>query len=586
MHIPLLAVFSLPFTGDDAKNLIGPSIVILVVVVIWLLASLGAIKLLIQYSAARRLLARLGKEPELFSLDNSGLARFASKSSTKGNFAKAARDLGACKSPAEVRELVSQVAVREESRTAAAFLSFAVGSVLILGLMGTFIAFAELVSSSDLKGDALQQGIRNVLAHLNIAFSASIVGVGTSILLLFLSTVFVRPKRQLLLADFEELLVAAHLDSVRAGLAAMEGTESGDLFETLRKLSANLSLAVDSIRTVATRLENASASTPEGIAETLESVRKEIASGTVRYAELVTTASATKDAVEGISTEAAKVLGEMLKAHGERQLEVYAKAEQFSHALLENIEKKDAERLNSYREGIGAVAEKVAALAVGWETKSKELVAAFQTERTDYINHLKEANQLSATTFETAAKSSHAVVEKISASMAESCGKVAAEAVLRLEAAYQDGIEDWTQTAEVAKLQNKTVSETLGILDTRLAPLATSLGELQDGAAQTLDEAGKAASRLAGIPSQLDSILAAHTKGAGALAKEAENMSATVRNLGSDANGVFEKAGKNLNHLSDQLDNLIKIGKQKGFDLEPPKRRKFISWTKRLFSKR
>ena len=586
MYFPFLAAFPIPFTGDDAENLIGPAVVIIFVILIWLFATLGGIKLLIQYSAARKLLVRLGKEPELFSPNHIGLARFASQSSTKGNFAKAARDLDAYKSPAEVRELVSQVAVREDSRTAAAFLSFAVGSVLILGLMGTFIAFAELVSSSDLKGDALQQGIRNVLAHLNIAFSASIVGVGTSIFLLFLSTVFVRPRRQLLLADFEELLVAAHFDSVRTGLAAMEGTESGDLFETLCKLSENLSRAVDSIQTVATRFDSISTSTPEAIAETLEAVRQEIASGSVRYAELVTTASATKDAVEGISTEAAKVLGEMLKEHGERQLEVYAKAETFSQALLNDIGERDAERLVSYREGISGVADKVAILALGWETKSKELVTAFQTERTDYINHLKEANQLSATTFERAAKNSLAAVEKISANMTESCCKVAAEAVLRLEAAYQAGIADWTQTTEIAKLQNKTVKETLGILDNRLAPLASSLGELQNGTTQTMNEAGKAASRLAEIPVQLDSIIASHTEGASTLAKEAASMSTTIRNLGSDANGVFEKAGKNLNLLSIQLDNLIEIGNQRGLNPKPPKGERITSWMKRLFSKR
>ncbi len=585
MYPKFLTLPPIPFIDIGDSDLIAPTIIVLIVILLGFIAFLCAIKLIFQFRAARKLIVRLRKESELFSRDHIGLAQLAGKSSTKGSIARAVRSLDICNSPAEVRELVSHVSVREESRMASVFLSFAVGSVLILGLMGTFIAFAELVGSSDLRGDALQEGIRNVLAHLNIAFSASIAGVGVSIFLLFLSTVFVRPKRQLLLADLEELLVNTHLDSVRNAKLAVEDTESGDLFETLRKLSGNLSVAVDSIRIVAARFETISTSTPEAIADTLESVKQEISSGSARYAELVATASATKTAVEGISTEAARVLSEMLREHGARQLEIYAKVEQFSQELLKRIAEQDTIRLASYSQGISGVVDKVSSLALGWESRSQELVTAFKEERTDYINHLKLAGQQSAEKFEESAIISRTAVENIAANMTESCVKVAEAAVLRLEHAYQAGILDWQQTTEIAKLHNKAIKETLVIIDDRLTPLGTSLAVLQNAAAETLREAGKAATSLTEIPTQLDGIIATHTAGAEVLTEEARNMSATIQSLGTDANGVFTNAGEKLNRLSNQLDKLIEIGKQRGYDPKTTRGNRMTSWIRRLFSK-
>ena len=585
MSIQFFTDFTNRFALDDGKTLIGPIIVISAIVLMSIFATLCAIRLGVQYSAAKKLLIRMANESVIINHEDVHFTRFAESKTTKGNLARAALDLGTCKSPAEVRELVSQLAVREESRRSAAFLSFAVGSVLILGLMGTFIAFAELVSSSDLSGDAFQQGIKNVLEHLNLAFYASIAGVGASIWLLLCSTVWIKPKRQLLLADSEDCLVKLYHDSVRVGLIAMEGTESGDLFETLRKLSGNLSLAVESISSVATRFEQFSLSTPEAIAETLVAVKTQIAESSLSYAELVTTATATKDAVQGISSEATKVLGEMLKEHGGRQLEVYAQAQEFSRKLLEDITRKDEERLTAYRQGINDIAEKVADLAVGWELRSKDLVTAFQTERTDYIAHLKEAGDLSAATFENASKNSFDAIEKIAANMTFSCSKVATEAVEQLKDAYHTQISDWTQSAEIAKLQNKTLKETLGILDKRLAPLSNSLDKLYEETGKTLTEAANAVVLIAKVPEQLDSIIASHTGGINVLNAEAKRMADTVRDLKTDATGVFEKTGNNLTRLSSQLETIIEIGKRGGYDKSIPTNYKFGKWAKRLFSR-
>jgi|UPI0004822347 hypothetical protein len=584
MYLTTLDSVSLPIFDISNNDLIAPRIIVIIVILIGIIAVLFSTRLIFQFSAARRLLFRLRKEPELFSLDHIGLAQFAAKSSTKGSIARAVRNLDSCKSPADVRELVGHVAIREESRFAAVFLNFAVGSVLILGLMGTFIAFAELVSNSDLRGDALQQGIRNVLAHLNIAFSASIAGVGVSILLLFITTILVRPKRQLLLADLEELLVSAHLDSVRMNIAAMEGTESGDLFETLRKLSGNLAMAVDAIRSVAERFETISTSTPEAIAATLESVKEEISSGSVRYAELVATASATKEAVEGISAEAAKVLGQMLTEHGARQLEVYAKAEQFSQELLNKITLKDAERLDLFSQGISVVADKVSDLALGWQSNSEELVTAFKDERIAYIDQLQLVGQQSLANFEACAIKSEVAIENISARMTESCEKVATSAIMRLKDACQAIIVDWQQSTEIAKRHNETVGNTLKIIENRLEPLSASLADLQSAATEVFTEARKAVTSIDDIPTKLDDIIAIHTSGADVLTKEADKMSYTIQVLSEDANGVFTKTADKLNRLSTQLDKLIEIGKKSGFDMDVSRGNKIISWFKKLGS--
>jgi methyl-accepting chemotaxis protein len=123
-------------------------------------------------------------------------------------------------------------------------------------------------------------------------------------------------------------------------------------------------------------------------------------------------------------------------------------------------------------------------------------------------------------------------------------------------------------------------------LDQRLAPLASSISDLHAGAGKTLAEAGNTAAKIAEIPGHLDRITTSHAEAITSLTTEAASMSETVRTLSSDAGGVFDKAGNNLARLSSQLDTLIEIGRQSGYNLDAPKGKKFTAWAKRIFSRK
>ena len=566
----------------DGSVLILPTSVVAVIVLVGVIAFFCAMLMKGQIKAARRLLTRISPADEPASAETPHIITNLRKSGTCGVFARAVADSSKCVNLTDVREIVSQAALREENRTAAAFLSFAVGSCLILGLMGTFLAFGELVHRSGLEGDSSQEGISTVVKNLNLAFVASVVGILVSIVLLFLSVVCVKPQRLLLLADLENFLVVNHI-KITAKHAIIAPEHSGEAHEILSKVASNLSTAVTSIETVARRLDNIALSSPEAMASALDEVRKEIAAGVIRYESLVETSSATKVAVEGISERTAVALEAAVNEHRAQQLEVYEQARKFSADLLTQISESDKTRLKEYRDGLRETGDRLAIVADSWKADSAILVKSFQEERADYVEQLEKASETSAARFEESSKKSLGTIAEIATTMERNSANIAAEAVSRLEKAYNEQMKDLVGAAEIAKTQTQAARETLNLLESRIAPLAESLKSLHTATTSTLDSAQGATAKLAQIPARLDQLLDKHTAGIDSLSKEAANMSEIVEALGMDAQGVFRTAGDRLDNISLQLAQVIELGRQQGLRTNPSASAKLAGWFRKTF---
>jgi uncharacterized protein YaaR (DUF327 family) len=413
---PLLAAFANPFTMRDGSILVLPTAIVAIIVVVGIIAFFCGMRMKWQIAAARKILRRIESGAEPVTAGTPLVVAHCQKTGTCGNLARAVANASQCRELAEVRESVSQMAVREESRAAAAFLSFAVGSVLILGLMGTFLAFGELVHRSGLDGDSFQEGIPTVVKNLNLAFVASVAGILSSIILLFVSVVLVKPHRMFLLGDLENFLVRNHSNAAAENVMTSGGVD-GDLYETLRKVTTDLAVAVGAITTVAERFDKMALSSPESMAGALDAVREEIAQGAVRYERLVDTATATQSAVEGISERTATALEAAVKEHRSQQLEVYEQARQFSTNLLQQISEDDKARLKEYRDGLRETGDRLAKVAESWKTDSESLVSAFQKERDDYVKELAKVGETSATRFEATAEKSLDAIATITARM-------------------------------------------------------------------------------------------------------------------------------------------------------------------------
>lgn len=579
---PIFVAFANPFTMRDGSVLILPSAIVAIIVVVGIIAFVCGMRMKYQIAAARRILRRIETAVESATAETPLIVAHRGKSGTCGSLAGAVSDASKCMELAEVRETVNQMALREESRAAAAFLSFAVGSVLILGLMGTFLAFGELVHRSGLDGDSFQEGIPTVVKNLNLAFVASVAGILSSIILLFVSVVLVKPQRMLLLADLENFLVRNHLNLAAETATTASGAD-GDLNETLRNVATDLAGAVGAIAAVAERFDKMALSSPESMAGALEAVRAEIAQGATRYERLVDTATATQSAVEGISERTAAALEASVKEHRTQQLEVYEQARQFSTNLLLQISVDDKSRLKEYRDGLRETGDRLANVAESWKSDSGTLVAAFQKDRDDYVKELAKAGENSASRFEASAGKSLDAIAAIAASMEKTCGEIASQAVGRLEKAYEEQMKDLTGSAEIARKQTESARQTLELLERHLAPLGKSLEAMHSGATATLKTAGEAAASLVEIPTRLDGLIERYAGGISSLTTEASNMSNTVRSLGTDADTVFRTAGESLNRISNQLAQVIELGRQSGYRTNSSMGTKFAAWMRRTF---
>lgn len=582
MFPPFLAAFSNPFTMGDGSVLVLPSSIVALIVLVGVIAFFCGMLMKGQIKAACRLLTRISSADEPASAETPHIITNLRNSGTCGVLARAVADSSKCQDLTDIREIVSQAAVREENRTAAAFLSFAVGSCLILGLMGTFLAFGELVHRSGLEGDSFQNGISTVVKNLNLAFVASVVGIFVSIVLLFLSVVCVKPQRLLFLADLENFLVANHIKKTSKH-AATESEQSGETHEILAKVASKLATAVTSIETVAKRLDKMALSSPEAMASALDEVRKEIAAGVTRYESLVETSSATKAAVEGISERTAAALEAAVMEHRAQQLEVYEQARKFSTDLLTQISENDTTRLKEYRDGLRATGDRLAVVADSWKADSASLVKSFQEERADYVEQLQKAGEASATRFEESSKKSLGTIAEIATTMERNSANIAAEAVTRLEKAYNEQMKDLVGAAEIAKAQTQAARETLNLLESRIVPLGESLKTLHTATTSTLGSAQAATAQLAQIPVRLDQLLDKNTAGIESLSTEAAKMTGIVGALGKDAQGVFRTAGDRLDHISQQLAQVIELGRQQGLRTHPSAGAKLAGWFRKTF---
>ena len=286
-----------------------------------------------------------------------------------------------------------------------------------------------------------------------------------------------------------------------------------------------------------------------------------------------------------MSDRAGEALEDVVKKHGEAQLSMYEQASEFSKKLLAQISEEDEVRLTTYREGIRETADKIALVADSWKTDSTNLVTAFQSERTSYIESLKAAGEDSASRMEANSKQSHEAVSEIASTMTSTCGTIAAEAVGRLEDAYNKQINDWSKSAEIATRQNNAAQQTLEILESRLAPMAESIQTLHAETVATLSSAGASADGIAKVPALFDDLIGKYAEGMDLLSVEAAKMSNTVNSLGRDAEGVFHTTGEQLGQISVQLNQVIKLGQNSGYETKPSWVKKLGNWTRQKFTR-
>ena len=89
--------------------------------------------------------------------------------------------------------------------------------------------------------------------------------------------------------------------------------------------------------------------------------------------------------------------------------------------------------------------------------------------------------------------------------------------------------------------------------------------------------------RSLGRPRSLDGLIERYAGGISSLTTEASNMSNTVRSLGTDADTVFRTAGESLNRISNQLAQVIELGRQSGYRTNSSMGTKFAAWMRRTF---
>ena len=69
------------------------------------------------------------------------------------------------------------------------------------------------------------------------------------------------------------------------------------------------------------------------------------------------------------------------------------------------------------------------------------------------------------------------------------------------------------------------------------------------------------------------------------LSVEAAKMSNTVNSLGRDAEGVFHTTGEQLGQISVQLNQVIKLGQNSGYETKPSWVKKLGNWTRQKFTR-
>jgi len=568
---------------ESGGILYGPTIMIVIIVVLWLFAWCGGKRILRRFADARTYVEQCRAQLGTGTLANLVVYIDQIQCSNRGSTEKemvdeVIRDAAQRGSLEGILELVSNFSVREESRKSFLFLSFAAGSVLILGLAGTFLAFGELVSRSGVgQGSvALENSIPFIVSNLKLAFTASVAGVLTSVLLLYQSTVSVRHAKLWFFASLEQLLVQAHSRNCLGQDGEGNGAMQKALSDQLHMATVELSSAAKAIGGMAERVEKLSETTPEAIAVILSGILTELREGKERYQTLIDTAVESKNAVGSMAEDAGKVLRTVVEEFDRRLAQGFEQARMFSGELLKDIAARDEVRIGKYEEGLVRLTDGMRSVTGAWRSQCDELVSGFRTNCDAFAAELKALQASALEGFgEVSRKSLEGLEQAIhqfdetGKRVRENCEAVTVASVARLEQAYQDQVKDWGDAIELAHVQREAASELLALFQSHLEPMAGQLKSLQSQSVEALEAVRLSLNSVGLLPSSFDKVIGLLQNGIESVNTAAHECSDTIRRLDADATGVFRGVGARMETVSGQLGQVIELGRSVGLRDKP-----------------
>lgn len=439
---------------------------------------------------------------------------------------------------AVLNEVVGRYGVRESSRKAQSFLAFSIGAVLILGLAGTFAAFAELIDKSGLGITRdMEDGINTVVRNLRLSFLTSIAGVVCSVILHFFSTVVVKPARMNYLIKLE-MFGEEYCRHLGASSLSTGDTDGG-----LKSIADSLKAAVPSLSKAAERLESASKSTPEEITDALRAIKEEMSKSESRFASILQTAEKCEKALSGVGDTAKSLLEKQVQDFAEKQSRIFEKADGIAEYFAKEVEKQNKESINAFQNAI-------ALLGGGIEKqtgKISEMAEGIKKEMADDR------------------KITHDLVRDVSQQVSDKLTENTTAAISRLEAAYKESIGDWSEQIALAKQQRELAKKFLDTAKGSLDSLAAQAQEVAVNSAKSLDKLASSAGKLDEVPKKLGDSVGMLSEGIGHMQGSADRLELTVDKIRTDAEGIFKGMANRIDSLDRQLQQAIELGKSMGF---------------------
>jgi hypothetical protein len=452
-----------------------------------------------------------------------------------------------------LHEAVGRLAIREGARFSSSFLNFAVGAVLILGLAGTFAAFAELIAGSGLGStENIEEGIQIVVRNLKLSFIASISGVVCSVILHFCSSVIVRPARQQFLVDLEVFGEECCRAFGGSSANSCVREEHGEL----KSVAESLQLAAPALVKAADRLEGATKGTPEKIGEILEAILVEMSKGEERYARLVATAKSCETAIGGVTESTKQALKEQIEGFGRRQVEVFEKADQVAAVFGKQIAEQNAKSLEAFQKGIADLGVENQKQGRTLSEAANSLLARIEADRV-------ESDKLLRT-----------VVDDVTASLSE-CTTTAIE---RLESAYNATVGDWSAQIQLAKDQRELATELQETIRGNLGSLSDRAGQIIQDSSEALQKLSASAAGLEASPELLQTAIGELGDGLNGIRQSSDELGSIIKKVKADTEGVFRGVAGKLDSLDEQLRQVIELGRVMGFKPKKPLLRRLMFW--------
>jgi hypothetical protein len=521
------------FQTDEGHLLFWPSVCFILLTSIAFVALFLAVKSFFRY-------ARLG---EIFDLkyetmrsDDSNSV-IADRPEWKQPISGFATDLERGGGSAVLHEVVGRYGAMESSRMAQSFLAFSIGAVLILGLAGTFAAFAELIDRSGLGTTRnMEDGINTVVRNLELSFLTSITGVVCSVILHFFSTVVVKPARLNYLIKLEMFgeEYYRHLGS--------STITAGNTDEGFNSIADSLKAAIPALSKAAERLESASKSTPEEIADALLAIKDEMSKSESRFASILQTAEKCEKALNGVGDTAKGLLEKQVQDFAEKQSRIFEKADGIAEYFAKEVE-------NQNKESIKAFQSAIALLGVGIE------------KQTGKISDMSEVLQKSMADDR---KVTHDLVRNVSQQVSDKLTENTTAAISRLEDAFKGSIGDWNEQIALAKQQRDHAKQMLETVRGGLDSLAGHANDIVTNSTKSLDKLSSSAQKLEEVPKKLGDSVGMLSEGIGHMQGSADRLELTVDKIRTDAEGIFKGMANRLDSLDRQLEQAIEIGKRLG----------------------